>query len=182
MEVEKCSRERLESMQVRYLGREERRLYEVIVEKDGKLCWRKDGVRVDTADQWRDSVRGIVRVGDPTPEWAHDRPVMLRGSSESSGISSEEENVTSPTTSPRGSPVENKKEPESIAGVLKEPETPKAAASRKSLGDTIRRPVEARKEKKKVQKKKNQIWMFASSLLESFLLGLSSLTRCRSRT
>lgn len=47
VEVEKCSRERLEKMQVRYLGREERRYYEVIVDREGKLCWRKDGVRVD---------------------------------------------------------------------------------------------------------------------------------------
>ena len=42
VEVEKCSRERLEAMQVRYLGREERRFYEVVVDKDGKLVWRKD--------------------------------------------------------------------------------------------------------------------------------------------
>lgn len=47
VEVERCSRERLEHMQVRYLGREERRYYEVIVDKGGKLCWRKDGMRVD---------------------------------------------------------------------------------------------------------------------------------------
>lgn len=51
VEIEKCSRERLEKMQVRYLGREERRYYEVIVGKNGKLCWRKDGARVDVSQR-----------------------------------------------------------------------------------------------------------------------------------
>lgn len=108
VEVEKCSRERLENMQVRYLGREERRYYEVIVDKEGKLCWRKDGVRVDTTEKWRDSIHGIVRADDSTPVWAH-RPAMLRGSSESSGLSSEED-LGSPM-----SPTEEKKIDEEMA-------------------------------------------------------------------
>jgi len=40
VESDKCWRARLESMQVRYLGKEERRLYEVVVNKQGKLCWK----------------------------------------------------------------------------------------------------------------------------------------------
>lgn len=160
VEVEKCSRERLENMQVRYLGREDRRLYEVIVDTDGKLCWRKDGVRVDTTDQWRDSIKGIVRVRDPTPEWAHNRPAMLRGSSESSGMSSEEENVASPTSSTPASTIEESKEPGSIAGIMKaQPETPKSTTSSKSFGGIFRRPAVAKREKKK-EKRKKQIWIF----------------------
>ena len=159
VEVEKCSRERLEKMQVRYLGREERRLYEVIVDKDGKLCWRKDGVRVDTTDQWRDSVKGIVRIGDPAPEWAHDRPAMLRGSSESSGMSSEE--ITpSPATSPPASPIDEHEELGSIDRVLKEPKSPKPTAARNFLGNVFRRPTEAKDNKK--DKRKKQIWIFVS--------------------
>lgn len=97
VELGKCSRDRLENMQVRYLGKEERRAYEVVVDKQGKLCWRKDGVRVDTSDAWRDSVQGIVPVDDPAPEWAH-RPAHQRGSSESSGIDSmDEERSIAPT-------------------------------------------------------------------------------------
>ena len=97
--MENCSRERLENMQVRYLGKEERRLYEVVVDREGKLCWRKDGLRVDTSGRWKDSVRGIVKVDDPTPPWAH-RPAPYRGSSESSGLSSKEEepDISSPTS------------------------------------------------------------------------------------
>lgn len=160
VEVEKCSRERLERMQVRYLGREERRLYEVVVDKEGKLCWRKDGVRVDTTDQWRDSIRGIVRVGDPTPQWAPNRPAVLRGSSESSGMSSEEENVTSPTNSPPASPVEARQEAGSITGVMEEPGASKSSTTRMSFGDMFRKPAEARNERKKEEKKKKQIWIF----------------------
>lgn len=48
-------RERLESIQVRYLGREEKRFYEVVVDKEGKLCWRKGGARVGTSERWKDS-------------------------------------------------------------------------------------------------------------------------------
>ncbi|MDI1488222.1 MAG: hypothetical protein OHK93_007496 [Ramalina farinacea] len=87
VELPNCSRKRLEDMQVRYLNREERMLYEVVVGDKGKLCWRKDGVKVDTTREWRDSVEGIVREEDPAPLWA-DRPAWGRGSSEgsSSGI------------------------------------------------------------------------------------------------
>ena len=112
VEIEKCSRERLENMQVRYLGREERRYYEVIVDERGKLCWRKDGARVDTSDKYRDSIHGIVRLDDPTPVWAH-RPAMLRGSSESSGMSSEEDLGAA-----------SLKSPESIQEEAESPENP----------------------------------------------------------
>ncbi|KAK4692739.1 hypothetical protein P7C71_g4521, partial [Lecanoromycetidae sp. Uapishka_2] len=171
VEVEKCSRERLEKMQVRYLGREERRLYEVIVDKDGKLCWRKDGVRVDTTDQWRDSVRGIVRIGDPAPEWAHNRPAMLQGSSEGSGMSSEEENVTSPIATPPASPTKGFREPESIASVIDGPETPRPSTNRMSFSDLFRRPAETSIEKKKERKKK-QIWIFVADTKNNLYIGI----------
>lgn len=66
--LESCSREKLDSMRVRYLGKEERGNYAVEVGPGGKLCWKRNGVRVDTGVGWRDSVKGIVRVGDPAPE------------------------------------------------------------------------------------------------------------------
>jgi hypothetical protein len=160
VEVEKCSRERLEHMQVRYLGREERRFYEVVVDADGKLCWRKDGVRVDTSDKWRDSIKGIVRVDDPTPAWAH-RPAMLRGSSESSGVDSEgDQNVSLPA-----SPVQERNQSLPMTDVMKEKEAeaPKSTTSRtQSLHGLFRKPGESKGEKKK-EKKKKQKWIFVST-------------------
>ena len=158
VELENCSRERLENMQVRYLGREERRLYEVVVDKEGKLCWRKDGVRVDTTDKWRDSVKGIVRVGDPAPDWAR-RPVAMRGSSESSGMDSEGDNNMSLPTSP----VEERKEPMPSIESVKEGQTPQSPKPRHSLsfwksGDG----------KEKKEKKKKQLWIFVRTAREQY--------------
>ena len=149
VELEKCSRERLESMQVRYLGREERRLYEVVVDGNGKLCWRKDGVRVDTNDKWRDSIHGIVRVEDPTPVWAH-RPAPMRGSSESSRSSSGEDMTIS---SPMNMPDEKKAAQEPTS-----PTSPKGAEAHRhaSFYDLFRKPNE---QNPKVKKKK-QKWIF----------------------
>ena len=161
VEVPKCSRERLENMQVRYLGREERRYYEVVVDKEGKLCWRKDGVRVDTTDRWRDSIHGIVKVDDPTPVWAH-RPAMLRGSSESSGMSSEDDRtLASPTT-----PAVEKK-PEELPISPKEPNTPKHTSLHTVFswhGD--------RKEKPKHEKKKKQKWIFVADTKNNLYIGI----------
>ena len=154
VELEKCSRERLEQMQVRYLGREERRLYEVVVDKEGKLCWRKDGVRVDTTDKWRDSVKGIVKVGDPTPEWAH-RPAAMRGSSESSGVDSEGDN----NMSLPASPVDERKGSMPSIESVKEAQTPQAPKSpgpMHSLSFWKSSDVKEKKEKKK----KKQMWIF----------------------
>ena len=169
VKVEKCSRERLEHMQVRYLGREERRFYEVVVDGEGKLCWRKDGVRVDTSDEWRDSIKGIVRVDDPMPAWAH-RPAILKGSSESSGVDSEgDQNVSLPA-----SPVQERKQPLPMAEVMKEkePETPKSTTSRhQSLHDLFRRPSEVKgeKTKEKKKKKKKQKWIFVRYTMKTIV-------------
>ena len=162
VEIEKCSRERLENMQVRYLGREDRRYYEVIVDKEGKLCWRKDGVRVDTSDKWRDSIHGIVKVDDPTPVWAH-RPAMLRGSSESSGMSSEDDmTLASPTST-----IGEKKTEEELT-FPKESETPR----RTSLHNVFKRPGQAKKEKKKQEKKKKQKWIFVADTKNNIYIGI----------
>ena len=161
VEVPKCSRERLENMQVRYLGREERRYYEVVVDKQGKLCWRKDGVRVDTTDRWRDSIHGIVKVDDPTPVWAR-RPAMLRGSSESSGMSSEDDQtLASPTT-----PIVKKK-PDEQSTSPKSPTTPKHTPIHTVFswhGD--------KKEKPKQEKKKKQKWIFVADTKNNLYIGI----------
>ncbi|EFW99515.1 iq calmodulin-binding motif protein [Grosmannia clavigera kw1407] len=62
-----CPRSRLEREQVRYLSREERQYYLVRIGPDGRLCWAKNGARIDTSEHFRDSIHGIVAVDDPTP-------------------------------------------------------------------------------------------------------------------
>lgn len=66
VEAEECSREKLERQQVRYLSREERMQYLVTVDGQGRLCWAKDGERVTTSQDWKDSAKGIVPIGDRT--------------------------------------------------------------------------------------------------------------------
>ncbi|KAK8043587.1 IQ calmodulin-binding domain-containing protein [Apiospora rasikravindrae] len=72
LEIEGCPRDRLEREQVRYLSREERQHYLVKVDNEGRLCWAKNGLRLDTTEEWKDSVDGIVPVDDPTPAFAPD--------------------------------------------------------------------------------------------------------------
>ncbi|POS74019.1 IQ calmodulin-binding motif protein [Diaporthe helianthi] len=64
VELSTCPRDRLEREQVRYLSREERQFYLVKVDSDGRLCWAKNGARIDTTEVWRDSIQGIVPIDD----------------------------------------------------------------------------------------------------------------------
>ncbi|UNI23159.1 hypothetical protein JDV02_008994 [Purpureocillium takamizusanense] len=66
IELDTCPRDRLEREQVRYLSREERQYYLVRVDGEGRLCWAKTGARIDTTEQYRDSIHGIVPVDDDT--------------------------------------------------------------------------------------------------------------------
>lgn len=67
LDMTTCPRERLDREQVRYLSREERQYYVVQVDADGRLCWAKNGARIDTTEKWKDSIHGIVPATDPTP-------------------------------------------------------------------------------------------------------------------
>lgn len=67
IELDACPRERLDRERVRYLSREERQHYLVEVDQDGRLCWAKNGERIDTTESYRDSMLGIVPRDDPTP-------------------------------------------------------------------------------------------------------------------
>jgi hypothetical protein len=69
VDLEACPRERLEREQVRYLSREERQYYLVKVDEEGRLCWAKNGARIDTSTKYKDSIHGIVPKDDPTPEY-----------------------------------------------------------------------------------------------------------------
>ena len=65
-----CPRERLDREQVRYLSKEERLDYLVRIDKEGRLCWAKNGVRIDTTEKFKDSIHGIVPDTDETPAYA----------------------------------------------------------------------------------------------------------------
>ncbi|GJN79781.1 hypothetical protein PLIIFM63780_003300 [Purpureocillium lilacinum] len=67
IELDTCPRDRLEREQVRYLSREERQYYLVRVDDEGRLCWAKTGARIDTTEQYKDSIHGIVPADDTTP-------------------------------------------------------------------------------------------------------------------
>ena len=66
LELPTVSRARLEAEQVRYLSREERQNYLVKVDKEGCLCWAKNGERITTSTDYKDSVDGIVPINDQT--------------------------------------------------------------------------------------------------------------------
>ncbi|KAF6832476.1 iq calmodulin-binding motif protein [Colletotrichum plurivorum] len=72
LEMEACPRDRLEREQVRYLSREERQYYLVQVDEEGRLCWAKNGARIDTTEAFKDSIHGIVPADDSTPAWSQD--------------------------------------------------------------------------------------------------------------
>ncbi|KAG9204019.1 hypothetical protein G6514_001655 [Epicoccum nigrum] len=75
------SRERLEREQVRYLSREERLNYLVKVDKEGRLCWAKNGDRINTTTEYKDSVNGIVPVDDDTPAYGPNGRLLHDGQS-----------------------------------------------------------------------------------------------------
>jgi hypothetical protein len=75
------SRERLEREQVRYLSREERLSYLVTIDNEGRLCWAKNGERINTTTAYKDSVNGIVPVDDDTPAFGPNGKVLFDGQS-----------------------------------------------------------------------------------------------------
>lgn len=186
--VEKCGRDRLEGMQVRYFNREERRLYEVVVDKEGKLCWRKDGRRVDTSDGWKDSIRGIVRADDPTPPWAH-RPMAFRGSSGESGLSSGEQEVEerdgatsmNPSSKPKATVTKEKREDlqaaSSPTSPTQQPPPPPPLASQRhttfqDLFFSHSGPASPTKPDSKKTPKKKQIWIFVADTNNNLYIGI----------
>lgn len=70
LDLATCPRERLDRERVRYLNREERAHYLVKVDREGRLVWAKNGIRIDTTEDWKDSIHGIVPIDDPTPAFS----------------------------------------------------------------------------------------------------------------
>jgi hypothetical protein len=86
------SRERLEKEQVRYLSREERLQYLVKIDNEGRLCWAKNGERISTTMDYKDSMNGIVPKDEASPTFVSGGRIegpSSRRSSISSSSSSE---------------------------------------------------------------------------------------------
>lgn len=54
----------MDSEKVRYLSREQRAHYLVKADERGLLCWAKNGERIDTTTEFKDSENGIVEIDD----------------------------------------------------------------------------------------------------------------------
>jgi hypothetical protein len=83
-------RERLDSERVRYLSREERQKYLVKVDKEGRLCWARNGERITTSLEYKDTVDGVMPKEDAEHKpWsaAHRRGSFSSNSSSSSILS-----------------------------------------------------------------------------------------------
>ena len=79
LSLENCPRERLDSMKVRYLSKEERLNYLTMVDGQGRLCWKKNGIRIDTSVKWKDSAIGIVPVDDKVPTYSDNDTAIAAG-------------------------------------------------------------------------------------------------------
>ncbi|CAI7641760.1 unnamed protein product [Penicillium manginii] len=102
VEVPRCSREKLERDQVRYLSPEERLKYLVKVDDAGMFRWAKNDELVQTnSKRFKDSMQGVVHVQDGT--------IQYRGNGEASSPQSPS---SSPSPSPPGTssptPVDDK--------------------------------------------------------------------------
>ncbi|KAK0123243.1 hypothetical protein ONS96_010242 [Cadophora gregata f. sp. sojae] len=92
-----CPRERLDREQVRYLSKEERLDYLVKIDKEGRLCWAKNGARIDTTEKYKDSIHGIVPADDATPAYRQPEAEAATGLQDHSESSSDSEEDTDDT-------------------------------------------------------------------------------------
>lgn len=77
IELSQCPREKLEKEQVRYLNREERLNYMVIVDETGRFRWAKNDEPVWTnTARFKDSLQGIVGIEDDVPQFNGNSTVL----------------------------------------------------------------------------------------------------------
>ncbi|KAL9584825.1 MAG: hypothetical protein Q9203_004509 [Teloschistes exilis] len=163
-----CPREKLDSMKVRYLGREERVNYAVEVDPKGKLCWKRNGVRVNTNEEWRDSIKGIVRVEDPAPSPSPGLGFYV-SSSESSSLSSVGESGS------EDSMKEKKKQKPAVAAAVGKGvkdyahDTKLRFLEHRPFKKSPKEPEEKKKEKKA---KKKSLWIFVADTSYNLYIGI----------
>jgi len=84
-------RSALDSEKVRYLSREQRANYQVKVDDKGLLRWAKNGEKIDTTTEFKDSEMGIVKINDEEADEVssgEEGPPSERSSTDSSDSSS----------------------------------------------------------------------------------------------
>ncbi|KAF7503891.1 hypothetical protein GJ744_003031 [Endocarpon pusillum] len=92
VELPECDRVRLEKEQVRYLSREERFNYLVMVDEQGLLRWAKNGEKVWTEGTlYKDSMKGIVPINDQGPTFHYNVHSEGRGSGSTSDSDEEDQ-------------------------------------------------------------------------------------------
>lgn len=102
LDLADCPRERLEKERIEYLSADQRRNYIVDI-KDGKLYWRRNGKRVDTAKGKHKDLghgRGIVELG---PEEQEEQERLRRERKEQRRIGSANRSSSSLSSSSSGS-------------------------------------------------------------------------------
>ena len=108
IELSECSREKLEKEQVRYLNREERLNYMVMIDETGRFRWAKNNELVWTnTARFKDSLQGIVGIEDDVPQFRGNSTVLPEPTwdlSPSSSSSSSSSLSTISTRSTRHSP------------------------------------------------------------------------------
>lgn len=156
--LENCSRAKLDSMKIRYLGREERVNYAVEVDANGKLCWKRNGVRINTNEEWRDSIKGIVKVDDPAPNPSEGLGFYV-SSSGSSGLSSADDGGHS-----EESITTAKKKPKAAVTALVETGFKEFANDTKAKILDHRPFKHPSKEPGEKKKKKKSMWIFVRCL------------------
>ncbi|KAL8852891.1 MAG: hypothetical protein Q9221_002267 [Calogaya cf. arnoldii] len=164
--LENCSREKLDSMKIRYLGREERINYAVEVDPQGRLCWKRNGVRVNTNEEWRDSIKGIVKVDDPAPNPSPGLGFYV-SSSESSGLSSAEDG-----DSEESIPIAKRKQPKAAVTSLVETGIKEFANDTKAKILDHRPFKHPSKEPGEKKKKKKAMWIFVADTCYNLYIGI----------
>jgi hypothetical protein len=116
VDCQACPRELLDKERVRYLSKEERLNYLVKIDKEGRLCWAKNGCRIDTTEKFKDSIHGIVPETDDTPAYTAPSAEAVTGlqddpiSSETSSDSEDESDGASARANKYANPeLENAK-------------------------------------------------------------------------
>lgn len=67
------------------------------VDKEGRLCWKRNGQRIDTTVEWKDSAHGIVPVGD-TSTLEQAQPATAEAA-QARSLPSEDGNITNSSSS-----------------------------------------------------------------------------------
>ncbi|KAL8858013.1 MAG: hypothetical protein Q9178_005474 [Gyalolechia marmorata] len=160
--LENCSREELDTMKVRYLGREERVNYAVEVDPEGKLCWKRNGVRINTTDDWRDSIKGIVKVDDPAPNPSPGLGFYV-SSSESSDLSSAGQSDSE-------EPMTEKKPKPAVTALVETGLKDIANDAKAKL--LHHRPLKHRPSEPGEKKKTKYIWIFVADTSYNLYIGI----------